>query len=307
MEIRTNRIRDAQQGPRVIPPPDRPRHARRRNAQKLGKGPIAGRRFRSTLKVLGKIGAFLLMAACLLSIFVYAYTSERFKLRNVTFYGCREVNPKRLERIIRQDFPPNILRIDLRLLKERLEKETWVQKVEIRRVLPSDLVIYVQERLPSVILELQGELMIADKDGWMLDKYEPRYGKLDMPVFKGLLGENAEHYRMYQEENTARIRQALNMLSDIDSGCSSYTRNISEVDLSDRNNLKILLVDDTAEIYLGERDYKKRFCTLMSNLNQYQELKDQYTEIPSVDMRFDGQIVYRLGRAKVEDPEKAGN
>jgi cell division protein FtsQ len=268
---------------------------------------MGGRRLVSALRMLGKAGAFLMMIAFLLSIFVYAHTSEKFNLRKVTFYGCSEVNPKRLEKIIRQDFPANILRIDLRRLKERLEKETWVQQVEIRRILPSDLVIYVQERVPSVILEMHGELMIADKDGRMLDKYEPRYGRLDVPVFKGVLGKNAENYRLYQEENSARIRHALVMLSEIESGCPRHSRSISEVDISNRDNLKLLLVDETAEIYLGEKNYQKRFCTLMNNLNQYQELKNQYADIPSVDMRFDGQIVYRLGRRDAKFAEKAGN
>jgi len=53
------------------------------------------------------------------------------------------------------------------------------------------------------------------------------------------------------------------------------------------------LVDDTAEILLGDRDFLKRFQTLMSNLKQYEELKSQYDEIASVDLRFEGQIVYR--------------
>ena len=71
------------------------------------------------------------------------------------------------------------------------------------------------------------------------------------------------------------------------------TQKISEVDISDPENLKILLVDDTAEVYLGDKDYLKRFRTLMNNLGEYQKLKDQYTEIVSIDLRYDNQIVYR--------------
>jgi cell division protein FtsQ len=306
MEIKTNRPQEAQNA-RIVPPPDKARHPRKKNTQRLGKSPIAGRHFVSTLKTLWKIGVSLLVVASLLSIFVYAYTSDKFNLSNITFHGCKEVKPNRLEKIIRTDFPANILQIDLRALKERLEKETWIQRVEIRRVLPSDIILYIQERTPSVILEMHGELMIADVDGTMLDRYEPRYGKLDMPVFKGILGEDVKNYRLNQRENAARIRQALNMMSEIDSGCPRYMRNISEVDISESKNLKILLVDDTAEIYLGEKDYGKRFCTLMSNLGQYEELKNQYNDIPSVDLRFDGQIVYRLGRADSEYSKKVGN
>jgi cell division septal protein FtsQ len=302
MEIQTNRAREAQNS-RIIPPPDKARQ-RRKATQKLGKNHIAVRRLITTLHTLGKVGAFLLTVAFMLLIFVYAYTSEKFDLRNIVFYGCRELDPKHLEEIARRDLPANILRIDLRQLKTRLEKETWVKRVEIRRVLPSDLIIYVQERTPSVILEMHGALMVADEDGTLLGRYDPRFGKLDVPVFRGVLGDDAEGYRLYQEENTARIRQALTMLSEISSGMPQYVREISEVDISDRKNLKVILVNDTAEIYLGDKDYLERFRKLMNNQATYRRLKDQYSEFAWIDLRFDQQIVYLPRRADAGSSQK---
>ena len=38
----------------------------------------------------------------------------------------------------------------------------------------------------------------------------------------------------------------------------------------------------------------------MSNLSQYQELRGKYSEIGSIDLRFEGQIVYRPLRAAPE-------
>ncbi len=299
MEIRTNKSRESTNA-RVIPPPDRAHAARKKAGRKLGKNHVAGRRFLSAMKTMGKLGAFLLLIVFMLSVFVYAYNSEKFHLRHVTFHGCRELKQRELEKIIRQDFPANILRIDLQQLKNRLEKETWAKQVEIRRILPSDLIIYVQERVPSAIFEMNNELMIADKDGILLGRYEPRFGRLDVPVLKGLLGEDAEGYRLYQEENAARIQQALSMLSEIESGLPQYTQRISEVDVSDRENLKILLVDDTAEVYLGEKDYLKRFGTFINNLSEYQKLKLQYNEFASIDLRYEGQIVYLPRRENAE-------
>ena len=75
----------------------------------------------------GQVWRFSPDGSFMLSVFVYAYTSEKFNLRPVTFYGCKEINPKRMESVIRQNFPANILRIDLGELKDRLEKETWVK------------------------------------------------------------------------------------------------------------------------------------------------------------------------------------
>ena len=248
---------------------------------------------RCAIKILGEFGICLLVAGFMLSVFVYAYNSDRFTLRKVTFYGTKELDIRNLEFIVRHDFPANILHINLRQLQIRLEHETWAKRVEIRRVLPSELLIYIQERSPSVILEMNGKLMIADDDGVLLDSYDSRYGKLDVPVFTGVLGKNAESYRMNQAENAARISQGLRMLSEVEAGLPQYTLNISEVDISDKNNLKIVLVDDTAEVLLGDRDFLKRFQTLMSNKDQYRELKAQYSDFKSVDLRFDGQIIYR--------------
>jgi cell division septal protein FtsQ len=291
MEIKTNRSREVQSD-RVVPPPDKARR-RKKSIKNSSNGHIAGRRFISMIKTLGKLCAFLLLVFSMLSIFVYAYTCDKFSLRDIKFYGCKELDSRQLEEIIRHNFPASLLHIDLHQLKKRLEEETWARQVEIRRILPSQLAIYVQERIPSVILEMHGELMVADGDGRMLDRYDPKYGKLDVPVFRGVMGEDKEEYRLNQEENAARIHNAITMLSEIESELPQDARKISEVDISDRNNMKIMLVNDTAEVYLGGKDYLKRFRTLMDYMGKYQELKSKNNDIASIDLRFDGQIVYR--------------
>jgi cell division septal protein FtsQ len=301
MQIKTSKSEEGRISG-TVPPPDKSRR-RKKAHQKLGKGPISGRRYMSALRTLGKVGSLLLLVSFVLAIFVYAYTSGKLDLSDIRFYGCKEVDSKRLEEIIRIDFPSNILRIDLSQLKGRLKEEIWVKQVEIRRVLPSKLVVYVQERIPSIILEIQNDLMIADQDGIILGHYAPKFRKLDVPVFRGVLGENAESYRLHQEENSARIRQAVLMLSELESGSPNYTKSISEVDVSDPKNLKIMLVDDTAEVYLGGENYLERFTTFMRYRDEYEKLKNQYEEFASIDLRFEDQIIYRPRRS--EDGEKA--
>ncbi len=301
MQIRTNRSREARDSGSV-PPPDKSRR-RRKTHQKLGKGPIGSRRYISVLRALKKLGSLLLLISFVLAIIVYAYTSGKFKLCDIKFYGHKEVDSKHLEEIIRKDFPDSILRIDLRQLKSRLEEETWVKHVEIRRVLPSSLIVHVQERIPAVILEMQNDLMIADQDGILLGHYAPKFGKLDVPVFRGVLGEDSESYRMHQEENTTRIQQAMFMLSELESGSQNYTKGISEVDISDPENLKIMLVGDTAEVYLGGENYLERFTTFILKRDEYEKLKNQYEEFASIDLRFEDQIIYRPRRP--EEGEKA--
>jgi cell division septal protein FtsQ len=275
-------------------------YLRKKVTPQIRKSYLVNRLLLKGLKVLAQAAVCLAAAALPIYVGFNAWSSDRFTLQTIHFYGCRHLDTASLEASIRGEFPQHILRIDLKQLRDRIEKETWVRRAEIRRILPSELAIYVQERVPLVIMELRNELMLTDEDGILLDRYDPHYGKLDVPVFKGLLGDNPEGYRLYQEENSARIREGLKMLAELESGSQEYTRSISEVDLSDRSNLRAMLVDDTAEISFGDHDFLKRFNKLMANMNQYRDLKTQYGEFASVDLRFEDQIAYRPRKGAVK-------
>jgi cell division septal protein FtsQ len=295
MEIHTNRARTERE--QAAPAPDQSRYLRRKATQRLRKSHVAGRRLLGVLRVGARLGGFFLAVACPVFLLLYAYNSDQFALRSISIQGCRHLDTRQLEQTIAKNVPANLLRLDLRQVRRLVESQNWVRRVEIHRLLPSNLVIRVEERAPSVVVEIQGELMLTDDDGVLLDRYDTtRYGKLDVPVFRGLLGDGPQGYRLYQGENSARIKLGRELLSELESGSPVYTKSISEVDLSDKNNLKILLVDDTAEIFLGDRDFLKRFQILMSNLTQYEEVKSEYSDIAVVDLRFDGNIIYRPAR-----------
>jgi cell division protein FtsQ len=199
------------------------------------------------------------------------------------------MNPAALEKVVRQNTPSNILRIDLEELRGRLEQEAWIRSAEIRRVLPASLNIRVEERVPAAIGEIGGELYLLDCEGVLLDAYHPGYGKLDVPVFSGLRGDSPDGYRGLREDNSARVRLGVEVLAELGTGAKDLTRAISEMDLSDMGDVRVLLVDDTAEIHLGDRDFFKRFQGFLS---QYEEMKAKYGEMASVNLRFFPDIVY---------------
>jgi cell division septal protein FtsQ len=309
MEIKTTNLAKTLESPDLGLAPDRSRYLRGKTPQKLRRSRGTSRFWLYGLKLLGILVVCLTTLGSMATLLVYAYSSKRFELRNISFAGCQHADPKKLEDIIRNSFPQHILKMNLNQVRERLEQEPWIRRVEIRRILPSEMAVYVYERTPAVILEIHEELVLTDEDGMVLDRYEPRYGKLDMPVFRGLLGESTEAYRLQQQENTDRVRLGLKMLGELESGSSAFPKSISEVNLSDKTNLRLLLVDDTAEIYLGDRDFLKRFRTLMANMKQYEDLKAQYKEFDWVDLRYEeqGQIIFHPRRnadALTNEPEE---
>lgn len=238
----------------------------------------------------------------------YVLNSGQFMLKDIKINGCRNMDAETLQTIVRDEFlPANILRIDLQKLKRRLEQEPWVKEVRLRRVLPSHLLIEVRERVPSAILEIQGNHMIADDDGVLLDGNSLKFGRLNVPIIRGAHGafsgnadDDIEIYRRHQEENTRRVRKGVEMFQEIAVGLPNYADRISEVDISDPENVKIMLDTDTVEIFLGDRDYLKRFerFTHQQIQTRYRELKSQGITIVTIDLRHQN-IIYKQSRNTV--------
>jgi hypothetical protein len=106
------------------------------------------------------------------------------------------------------------------------------------------------------------------------------------------LGKSAEDYLLYQEENARRVQEGLRVLSALGEGSREYPQMISEIDLSDTSNIRLLLVDENVEIHLGDREFLERFNTFILNKDKYQELKSEYEDIVTIDLRFEGRIIY---------------
>jgi cell division septal protein FtsQ len=301
MEINTGRTHsEPDDAESVVIPPDKGRPARRKTAQKPQRGRHLAARLLSALKLLGYGAAVALAGMASFYVYRYANASDILAVRNIDIAGCKHLRPMDLEKIVRQNFPSNTLGIDLGMLRARLEQESWIRRVEVRRVLPSSLKIYIEERVPSVIGEIGGRLELLDSEGVLLQAYDPDSEKLDAPVFSGLRGDDPDAYRALQEENSARVHLGVQVLAEFAQGANDLTRAVSEIDLSDLGNVKILLVNDTAEINLGDRDFLKRFQAFIA---RYDDAKSQYGEMASVNLRFFPDIVYNPKNPPSAKPE----
>lgn len=307
MEIKTSKAHGVPDSPAVEVPPDRPRPARKIGAQKSPRTKTLGARIFGVVRVLAGVSLIALLVMAAFAAYRYAHVTDLLRLRRISITGCRHADSAKVEALVRRNFQGNLLRLDLAQLRARLEREPWIRRAEIRRVLPETLIVQVEERVPSVVAEIGGELQLLDEEGVLLDRYGPGYDKIDVPVFSGLKGGTAEEYQVLQEQNSARVRTGVEVLKQLASGPPEMTSAISEIDLSDESNVKLVLVDDTASVYLGDRDFFKRFQMFLTNLAQYQGLKAEGKEVDVVDLRFDGQIWFYLRQTDAGQAVSKGN
>jgi cell division protein FtsQ len=88
----------------------------------------------------------------------------------------------------------------------------------------------------------------------------------------------------------ARTKSFNELVRQLDSGGARYSKDISEVDLSDPEDVKVLAASPSGEVlvHLGSGDYLSRYKIYLTHVQQWRQ---QFDKLESVDLRYDGQII----------------
>jgi cell division protein FtsQ len=177
---------------------------------------------------------------------------------------------------------PNIFRVRLDAWRKQLETIAWVQSAIVTRAFPHRILVHVTERVPIAFVSAGGQLKLVDHEGVLLDK--PEHGDFAFPVLEGLEATGNPADRQ------ARLKVFEDFVQQLGDGPSTAGWLVSEVELSDVDDLKALLVRDRDSIlvHFGHQGFAARFQEFLSLLP---ELRRSNARIYSVDLRYRNQVV----------------
>jgi cell division protein FtsQ len=80
------------------------------------------------------------------------------------------------------------------------------------------------------------------------------------------------------------------VVRQLDSGGARYSQELSEIDLSDPEDIKVLANNPEGEVlvHLGTSNYLERYKIYISHVQQWRQ---QFQKLESVDLRYDRQII----------------
>ena len=84
-------------------------------------------------------------------------------------------------------------------------------------------------------------------------------------------------------------------------GGTNYVKQLSEVDLSDPENVKVTANDPggTMVVHLGAQDFLPRYKLYVSHIAEWRQ---QFQNVQSVDLRYEGQVVVNPDKPASEKP-----
>jgi len=217
----------------------------------------------------------------------YGEHSWRFRVESsddIEITGLSNVSRAQVIEVMGEDIGRNVFFVPLSQRKLQLEQIPWVESASVMRFVPNRLRIEIRERSPVAFARIGSRISLIDGSGALMDLPVTGRKKFSFPVILGMnLGEP-------QSTRSARMKIYNQLVNELDSGGARYSQNLSEVDLSDPDDVKIMASDPGGEVLvdLGSSGFLDRFKIYVSHV---QEWRQQFARLDSVDLRYEHQIV----------------
>ena len=241
--------------------------------------------WRLTFSVLAfaAIGVSTAMAGYKVSL--YVASDPQFSLSHdrkdaLTILGLVYASRFKVQRVFSVDFDRSIFSVPLAERRRRLLAIDWVEDASVSRVWPDRLVVRIRERKPVAFVSFRSGPLLIDAQGVLLE--QPVQGRFSFPVLSGVREAETE------AERRIRVRAFLQVQEEM----GSLAREISEVDASDPENIRIVCPVDrrVVSLLLGDGNYAQRFQNF---LNHYAEIRKRSPQARVFDLRLDGRITVK--------------
>lgn len=231
------------------------------------------------------IAAAALSAVGAASLYQYGEHSWRFRLEssdNIELTGLINVTRAQIMEVMGGDIGRNIFFIPLDRRQKQLEQIPWVESASVMRFAPDRIRILVHERVPIAFARVGSKVMLVDSGGSLMDLSTKK--KYSFPVITGMSSAESVSTR------ASRMKIYNQLIRELDSSGGHYSQDLSEVDLSDPEDVKVLANDPDGEVlvHLGSSNYLDRFKIYIAHLREWRQ---QFQKLESVDLRYDRQII----------------
>ena len=213
---------------------------------------------------------------------------------SIQISGESHLSRAQLLSIFGEDVGGNVFRIPLSERRAELESLPWVAHATVMRLLPDRVRVAVTERTPVAFVRQNREIGLVDANGVLFDIPAPETGAggdshYSFPVLTGISASDPQSTR------AARMTIYLDFMKALDAGGENVSSRLSEVDVSDPEDVRAVLPDGSGGtdllVHFGQEKYLERYHEYQKHLAEW---KAQYPKLSAVDMRYERQVVLQM-------------
>src|SRR5216684_6717906 len=242
------------------------------------------------------LGIVFLCGITVASLYHYGERSWRFRVESsddIEINGLQNVARSQVMEVLGADIGRNIFFIPLAQQKTQLEQIPWVESASVMRFVPNRLKVEIHERTPVAFARVGPRMFLIDAGGTLME-LSPKH-KYSFPVILGMNPGEPLSTR------APRMKSYAGLVRELDSGGAHYSQDLSEVDLTDLEDLKVRVNDPAGDVlvHLGSSDFLHRFKIYVSHAQAWRQ---QFQKLESVNLRYDNQVIVNPDMEKMAKP-----
>jgi len=254
----------------------------------------------------------------------YLSRDSRFRIAgsgNIEVTGLTEVSRAQMLPVFGEDIGRNIFFVPLSERRKTLEEIPWIERATVMRLLPDRIRVSVVERQPVAFVRQGQQIGLVDANGVLLTMPAAMMAQhhYSFPVVTGIGAGDPPAARK------ARMEVYQRLLAELDSNGQHISEQISEIDVTDTEDLQVLMPEQGGDILLqfGEDRFLERYQHYKAHIAEWRQ---QYPKLTGVDLRLDPKFILQMasgtdgsqaaateqaaantGDAKPSDGQPAGN
>jgi cell division protein FtsQ len=297
---------DAEVYPQEVLAEEEPKYLRRQKPLEIKRRKFGRKAWKTYARVAIWSSAGLVAAFLAYSCWHFLYTAPEMALIHpdqVAIKGMggavlHYVRAPRILEVFAADRGKSVLSVPLDARRRQLESIPWIEEATVRRALPNRIQVEIKERAPIAFLREGGDMALIDVHGVILDR--PVEGDFDFPVVTGIQA------GMAPENREQRMQLFSGFMQQAEAVSPGAARQISEVDLSDANDLRATITglqggdssglsgDAAAQadapllVHFGDGDFQTKYANLVANIGKWRATAGR---LESLDLRFKDEAV----------------
>jgi cell division protein FtsQ len=248
--------------------------------------------FGRLLVATGVVAVVSVVAVSAYAIRNFVEHDARFRIggtSNIQASGLSQVSRAELLPIFGEDIGRNIFFVPLAERRRQLEQIPWIEHATVMRLLPDQIRITVVERKPVAFLRQGSQVGLVDANGVLLVEPPAMMAQhhYSFPVVTGIDSRDAISSRR------ARMEVYQHLVSELDSNGQHLSDQISEIDLSDPEDARVLMPAQGTDIlaHFGSDHFLERFQRYKAHIAEWRQ---QYPKLAEVDLRYEQQVVLQM-------------
>jgi cell division protein FtsQ len=243
--------------------------------------------------------------AALVMVRSYLLRDEHFLVEgpsSIQIAGNSHLTRPQLLSVFGEDVERNIFKVPLDDRRAELERLPWVGHATVMRLLPNRVRVAIVERTPVAFVRQGKEIGLVDANGVLLDLAGPvdaaaparKAADYSFPVLTGISVADPLSTR------AARMRIYMDFVAALDASGERISHRLSEVDLSNPEDVKAILPDGATNsgavgadvlVHFGDGKFLERYHLYQQHLAEW---RTQYPKLASVDLRYERQVVLEM-------------